>query len=413
MAITLYEAAKRSRDPIARDVFLGIATADETVAKLRMERVAGQAFSWPRESTVSAPGFVSPTHTSITEGTGTDDVVSVPLRLLIGDADVYMFAEQQMSSLGSQTANEIRRKLKGAGRVIAQKMITGGFATSATIAPAMGGVTFARVAPGVDSDRFGPGDIKFQTGAERLSWRAPGDITFGAEVLVPSNGTYRLSSHNPSKWIEVTVVTASLPGAGTESNITIASTTHEPDGLLTWLPTTSPMTRQSVGANGDALSFAVLDQLLDEMVRTRGDLAFIGNAKLKAKFLALLRTAGGLTTSELRVPGINGPVPAYRGVPFLQNDWIPSTEAKGSDSALSSLFLVDFESDGFMAGVGGAGEDRLVDSSPVQTRVMGVQVRSIGELEGKEAIRSRVSWYGAFGLKSELAAARASQLVTV
>lgn len=412
MALTLYDAAKRSRDPIARDIFLGIATADETIAKLRMERVSGKAFSWGREGTISEPAFVTPTHTSISEGTGTDDMVSVPLRLLVGDADVYLFAEEQMSDLGSQTANELRRKLKGAGRVIGRKMITGGFATSATITPSIAGVTFSRVAPGVDSDRFGPGDIKFQTGANRLSWRAPGDRTYGAEVLVPSNGTYRLSSDNPSKWIEVTIVSASLPGAGTESNITISSTTNEPDGLLTWIPKTSSQTRLSTGTDGDALSFAILDQLIDEMVRTRGDLAFVGNAKLKAKFMALLRTAGGLTAGELRVPGINGPVPGYRGIPFLQNDNVPSNESKGSGSTLSSLFLVDFETDGFMAGVGGAGEDRLIDMSPVQSRVMGVRVRSVGELEDKEAVRTRVSWYGAFGLKSELAAARAAELIT-
>lgn len=412
MAVTLYEAAKRSRDPIARDIFLGIATSDETIAKLRMERVSGKAFSWPREGSISEPAFVSPTHTSIAEGTGTDDMVSVPLRILLGDADVYTFVEEQMSDLGSQTANELRRKLKAAGRVIARKAITGGFATGSTITPAIAGVTFSRVAPGVDSDRFGPGDIKFQTGAARLSFRAPGDIQFGAEVLVPSNGTYRLNSHNPSKWLEVTVVAASLPGAGTESNITITSSTNEPDGLLTWLPTTSPQTRLATAADGDALSFAILDQLIDELVKTRGDLAFVGNAKLKAKFLALLRTAGGLTAGELRIPGINAPVPSYRGIPFLQNDNVPSTESKGSGTTLSSLFLVDFETDGFMAGVGGAGEDRLIDMSPVQTRVMGVRVRSVGELEDKEAVRTRVSWYGAFGLKSELAAARAAQLIT-
>lgn len=412
MALTLYEAAKRSRDPIARDIFLGIATADEMVAKLRMERVTGKAFSWPREGSISEPGFVTPTHTSITEGTGTDDMVSVPLRMLLGDADVYLFAEEQMSDVGSQVANEIRRKLKGAGRVIGRKMITGGYATGSTIAPAIAGVTFSQVAPGVDSDRFGPGDIKFQTGANRLSWRAPGDRTFGAEVLVPSNGTYRLNSDNPSKWIELTIVSASLPGAGTESNITLTSSTNEPDGLFKWLPTTSPQTRLATAADGDALTFAVLDQLIDELVKTRGDLAFVGNAKLKAKFMALLRTAGGATVGELRVFGIGGPVPAYRGIPFLQNDNIASTESKGLGTTLSSLFLLDFETDGFVAGVGGAGEDRLIDMSPVQTRVMGVRVRSVGELEDKEAVRSRVSWYGAFALKSELAAARAAQLIT-
>ena len=57
-------------------------------------------------------------------------------------------------------------------------------------------------------------------------------------------------------------------------------------------------------------------------------------------------------------------------------------------------------------------EGALAELTPSAVRIMGVRVRNIGELEAKEAMRQRVSWYGAFGLRSDLAAARASELIT-
>lgn len=410
MALTLYEAARRSQNKIARGIFLAIATSDQMLAKLRMERQTGESLVYTRENTISEPDFVAPDHTSITEGTATDDKVVVPLRLLIGDADTYLFAEEQMSELESQATRQLRAKLKGTGRKIGAKAITGGYTTSATIFPAITGVTFSSAGPGLDSQRHGPGDIKFVTGPARLSFRAPGDRDYGAAVDVSANGTYTLKSDNPSRYIKVTVVSASLPGAGTEVNVTFASTTHEPDGLFKQIPDSQLIT--STGANGDALSFALLDQMIDEKVKTADDLAFVGNAKLKSKFLALLRSTGGTNPMDLTKAGINGPVPSYRNVPFLQNDNIPSTEVKGSGSTLSSLCLVDFGDAGFFAGTGGAGEGALADLHPAAVRIMGVRVRNIGELEAKEAMRQRVSWYGAFGLRSLLSACRASELVT-
>jgi hypothetical protein len=417
MPLTIYEAARLSQNPLARDMFMSIATSDEMLAKLRFEQSDSPlAFSWPREGATVDPAFVDENHVSITEGTGSSDLVTRPLRLLIGDADIYVWAQQANPRA---VADEMARKVKAAGRVISQKAILGGNVTSAVIAPAITGVAFQSVGPGVDSVRYGAGDIKFQITASRLSWRAPGDRDYGPEVLTSSNGVYTLKSDNQNKILRVTVTFASLPVANTEANITFVSSTKEPDGLFKELPAIAgdSQVAMSVGANGDALSFATLDMLIDEMVKTTGDRAFVGNAKLKAKFLALLRTAGGLTGSELAIPGISGPVPTYRGIPFLQNDWIPSTEVKGSGTTLSSLMLMDFEPGGFVCGYAGrnpgmSDEDRIATLDPSQGSVLGIRMRQVGELESREAVRYRFVWRGAFGLKSRLAAARACELIT-
>lgn len=413
MALTLYEAAKRSRNPLTRGTLLAIATSDEMTAMIPMVRKSGESWSYKREKTLSAPGFVAPDHTSISEGTSTDDKVLVPKRILIGDADVYLFAEDEMDDLESQRATEIEKKLKATGRVIADKAINGAFGTGFTISttfaagPYVDAVTWG---PNQDTTRHGPGSLKYTHTGTFLQYRAPGDRTYGPQVACAADGSYTLPSDNPNRFIVVTL-DVSDASYDTEMSIYATSTTNEPDGLKKLIPSSQIIA--SSGANGDALGFPVMDSLIDEKVKTRGRLAFVGNAKVKGKFLSLLRSAGGLTAGELAIPGINQRVPTYRGIPFLQNDWIASNESKGGASTLSSLYLVDFDGEtGFYAGVSSVGEDRLVDATPSQQRVMGLRVRSVGELEAKEAIRSRVSWYGAFGLGSELAAARASEIVT-
>ncbi len=413
MALTLFEAAKRSQNRIARGIFLAIATSDQMLAKLRMERFPGESLHWVREATLSEPDFVSPTHTSIAEGTGTDDRVVMPLRILAGDADTYLFVEEQMSELESAMARQLRGKLKGTGRKIATKAINGGYTTSATLSPTIAGVTFTAVSPGADSDRHGPGSLlfDFDGGGSNFYYRAPGDRAYGAATPQPgANGTIIVYSENPSRWIKLTLVVGSLPGADAEVHVRYASTTHEPDGLFKLIPDSQVVT--AAGTDGDAFTFDKLDELIEEKVKTTDDLAFVMNAKLLRKFAQQARAMGGAGIDTITLPGIVAPVPAYRGIPLLKNDNIPSTETKGAKSNLSSIVLVDFGEQGFFAGVGGAGEGALAELTPTAVRIMGLRVRNIGELEAKEAMRQRVTWYGAFGLRSTLAAARSSQLRT-
>lgn len=414
MALTLYEAHKRSRNPITRGSFLAIATSDEMLAMLSMNRISGMADVYKREKSLPTAEWVAPDHSSIAESSGVDDQVVAPLRLMVSDVDTYDFVEDQMSDEGSNVADQLDRKLKAAGRAIALAAIEGGFVTGAVISPALGGTTFALAGPHVDSDRMGPGDIRFVLSGTLMSYRGPGDRTYGPAVNVGANGTYTLFSDNPNKYIRVTIVAASLPAANTEVNITFTSSTNQPDGLKKALPIFHPQTIASGGTNGDALQFSTMHALIDQKVKTRsGQLAFVGNASLKAKFMNLLAAQGGSTAGEMAIPGFNGKVPTFRGIPFLQNDNIPSNEAKGSGTTLSSLFLIDFGPEGFGMSVGGVGEEGLISKlTPMEKRIMGLRIRQIGELENKEAQRSRVSFYGTFRLRSELAAARAAELIT-
>lgn len=410
MAHTLYEAAKLSRNPLARGVLTAIATTDEFLSQVPMQGMQGESFSYNREKALPSVEFVSPTHTSVAESSATFDQVTVPMRMIVSDVDVYLFAEQQQGDINAQRAVQLEKKLKALGRTLGQKLITGAFVTSATFAAALTGVTFVSAGPGLDSDRHGPGLIFYDQSETTLQFQAPGDVRLGAAVDVGSNGTYTLPSDNPSKFIRVTVVTGSLAGADVETPIRFASTTNEFDGLQKF--TTTGQTISSTAADGDDLSFNVLDKLI-EKVKVRTNRHFVMPDALKTKFYSLVRALGGSDPQVTTLPGVNGPVPVYRGIPLLTSDWIPATESKGASSTLSSVYLVSCAYDeGLYFGTAGRGGSQMADISPMAARVMGVQLRDVGELESKEAMRTRLSWYGASALGSELAVARASELKT-
>lgn len=410
MGLTLYQAAVQSQNPLTAGMFLAIATSDEFISQVPMARKAGESFSYTREKSLPDVEFVAPDHSSLTESSGEDERVTVPLRLLVSDVDTYIFAEEQQSERVSQRGNQLTKKLKAAGRKIADKAINGKFNTSVTITPTIAGVASPVAGPLQDSDRHGPGDIKFVQATPSLAYRAPGDRTFGTAVNVGSNGTYTLKSSNPNRFIKVTVTSASLPGANTESNVYFASTSNEPDGLLQLVP--DARIRSSTGADGDPISFAILDAMLDE-VKTGDRLFFVMNSAIRRKYFELLRAMGGAAPEHTRLAGISGPVPLYRDVPILRTDTLLSNESKGAKTDLSSILLVSLSTaeEGFFAGCGGQGAS-TANLTPAQVRIMGLRVRSVGELQTKEAMRDRVSWYGAFGLGSELAVYRAKEIQT-
>lgn len=411
MALTLYEAHKLSRNPLTRGALLAIATSDELAAVLPMVPKAGESFSYNREKALPSVGWLAPDHTSMEESTATTDKVLVPLRILGGNADISHFSELQQGEITAQKPFQVGKKLKALGREIGQKAITGSYASSTTINPSITGVASPVAGPLLDTSRHGPASLRFNNGASTLEFRGPGDRTYGPAVDVSANGTYTLEADNPNKTLTVTVTSASLPGSDTEVLVWVTSTSNEPDGLEKLVPSSQIIA--STGANGDALTFDVMDQLIDEKVKVRENLYFFGNSKLKRKFLALMRNLGGTAPKDVAIPGINRPVPTYRGIPFLQNDWIASTESKGSGTTLSSLYLGSMSHDeGFYAGVGQAGERALFDGDPRRIPIMGVRIRSLGELEDKEFDRMRVTMYAAFALGSELAVGRASELVT-
>lgn len=413
-ALTLYEASKLSRNPLARGVMLAVATSDEMLSRMPMVPTAGESFMYNREKALPTAEFVAPDHTSLTESSATFDRVTVPVRLLITDIDVMLFSELQQGDTNAQTATQLEKKLKAVGRKIAEKAISGAYGTGytlsgPTVSPGLA-IDAIVMGPHQDSDRQGPGTFKYTHTGTFWQYRAPGDRTFGPQVACAADGDFTLVSDNPSRWVTVTLDVSDATANG-EVNVIYTSTTNEPDGLIKLM--SSGQVIAATGAAGDALTLDRMDQMIDESVKVRNNLAFVCNSKLKRKFYQQVRALGGAGLETVTLPGVSGTVPAYRGIPILQNENIPSNESKGGTSTLSSMFLIDFSEEGFHARVAASGGTINVDADPRSMPIMGLRVRDVGELEAKEARRTRVSWYGAFALGSDLACARGKNLITV
>ncbi len=162
-----------------------------------------------------------------------------------------------------------------------------------------------------------------------------------------------------------------------------------------------------------------MDRLFYEMVKVRTDCAYFMNGKLKRKFMALCRsTFGAVPEVALMMLGVDGKpftmnVPVWNGCPIFQVDDIPSNEVK-SVSTLSSVYLASLTpGEGFYCGVQQAPMGQMADLDPYAARIAGVQLYEVGQRETTGANRTRIEWFGAFALGSELAAARASELITV
>lgn len=82
--------------------------------------------------------------------------------------------------------------------------------------------------------------------ARALRWTAPGD-TAGSQVVVGgSNGDYVLESNDISKWVEVTVTIASLPGSDQSDALTLTAPRHRFIGPILGSENSAGLTRYAL-----------------------------------------------------------------------------------------------------------------------------------------------------------------------
>ena len=144
--------------------------------------------------------------------------------------------------------------------------------------------------------------------------------------------------------------------------------------------------------NGEALSFEMLDQLLDTVTDKDGVVDYVMmHARTLRSYKALLRQLGGASINEvIELPSGNN-VPAYSGVPIFRNDYIPTNQVKGTSPATTSIFAGTFDDGSRTHGVAGL----------TAARASGIQVEDVGVSEDKDEHIWRVKWYTGLALFSE------------
>jgi HK97 family phage major capsid protein len=156
------------------------------------------------------------------------------------------------------------------------------------------------------------------------------------------------------------------------------------DGLGILAPAAQELT---AGANGGALTLALLDQLIDLVKGGKPD-ALLMSKRTRRKLKALL--AASTHYVEGGEDAFGRQVMLYDGIPVLASDFQLDTETEGSETAASSIYAVQFsESDGLVGLENGA-----------------LDVVDVGQLESKDAARVRIRWYVGLALLRDSALAR-------
>jgi HK97 family phage major capsid protein len=157
------------------------------------------------------------------------------------------------------------------------------------------------------------------------------------------------------------------------------------DGLTKAIPAGQTV---SAGTNGGALTLDMMDSLIDLVKPGKPD-ALLVSRRTRRRLSALRRTSG--TLMETDVDAFGQRAIFYDGIPLVVDDFISETQVKGTSAAVcSSVYALKFGQ-----GVGVMGLENG-----------GIQVETVGELETKDASRTRIKWYAGLGVFSELGVAR-------
>ncbi len=414
MALTIPQALQRLSNPVMQGIMKTVVTTDQMAAMLPIETVQDDAIRFVREGELPVGGAWLPDSGVTTEeSTGTDDKVTVEFRRLVGNMDVDELA--QVLSGGVQQGAQLGQKIKSTWRTVQDSIVNGNRITGHTLyssADPFAAIDAASYAPWMDSARRGPGSLKYVHVGTYWSFRAPGDPDYGTPVAAAADGSYTLYSYNKSKWIRLTLDVSDATANG-ETSIAFTTSTNQFEGLEKVI---SPsMIIDPVGADGDDYSFAKLDRLIST-VKVRSNRAFVANSTMIEKHYAAVRALGGTTPEYLEIPTGAGfaKVPAYRGIPILENDFIPSDESVGATTTASSIYLasMDAQEGLFLAATSFGGQQVLAEADPRSVPVLGFYIKDVGLLEGKDHRRTRVSWIGALCLKSSLALAKCGGIKT-
>jgi hypothetical protein len=413
MAFLIPEALKTARNPWMMLVAKSVITTDAMSSLIPIEPIAGNGYTYMREGTLPSTEFIAEAGTTTEESSGTDDVIDVRFRRIVGNLDLDQLSDiGGGSSPAEKKTRLLAKKIKTTWRKVQDTMINGGYATgftvgNATVTPGLA-VDAAVPSPHTDSIRGGVGVLRYTHTGTFWAYKAPGDLEFGANVAIAADGSATLYSANESKYVTVTIDVSDATANGT-CTIEFTSSTNAFDGLEKLLPSSQIAGTAGTGA---AYSLAMLDRLLSLNKIPEGR-AIMMNSTLIEKHYAAWRALGGSTPEVTAIAGYTGSVPAYRGVPILQNDFIPSDETDGATNTASSIYCVSLNADnGVYLAASSYGSLESPDADPRVRPVAGFSIEDLGALEGKDAHRTRVKWIGAMALGSKYGASRYQAVLT-
>lgn len=153
------------------------------------------------------------------------------------------------------------------------------------------------------------------------------------------------------------------------------------NGLIKLIATKSASAQViACGATGGALTFALVDQLIDAVQGGKPDVLMMSK-RTRRKLNDLARAAGFAIETQRNEWGTF--MQYWNGIPIVPNDWILNThvlvsslETQATTGACSTMYALRFGEGAVCGATNG-----------------GLQVEPVGTLEGKDANRHRIKWY--------------------
>lgn len=164
-------------------------------------------------------------------------------------------------------------------------------------------------------------------------------------------------------------------------------------GLLSLLPA-----GQTIAHNA-ALSFAVLDQLLDTVTDKDGQVDWIMMPARTIRALkALARAATGASATEVLSLPSGQTILGYSGVPVFRNDWIPVNQTAGSLTNCTTILAGTLDDGTRSHGIAGL----------TAATNAGIDIEFVGVHQSRDEKIYRVKWYCGLALFSALGIAGAT-----
>lgn len=239
------------------------------------------------------------------------------------------------------------------------------------------------------------GDVQLATVGDTITAKAAATFTQVTSSLTTIIGDAEVnglvqatrSKHNDQTAVQIA---SKAKSAGRQfQNLMINGTgsSNQFPGLITLCD--AGRTIASTGANGDALSFGTLDQLIDTVTDKDGQVDYIiAHSRTVRSYKALLRGLGGNSVDDMYELPSGSKVNAYSGVPIFRNDWVPINQTRGSTTTATSIFAGTFDDGSRKHGVAGL----------TATNAAGVQVDYVGVHQSKDEKIYRVKWYVSMAL---------------
>lgn len=190
---------------------------------------------------------------------------------------------------------------------------------------------------------------------------------------------------------EATQIASKAKSAGRSYQTQLITGDGTGNTFLGLLNLTDASQKVATGANGGALSFAFLDELLDLVIDKDGQTDYmIMNARTIRSYKALVRALGGAMADDVYEMPSGNRVIAYSGVPIFRNDYLPINQVKGTGSNQTTILAGTLDDGSRTHGIAGL----------TARESAGIVIEDVGIHQSKDERITRVKWYCGLALFS-------------